>query len=175
MLAREFLVPPKKRPLFDTAKDIYLFRATGKNMRFPSLLAYASLLALTAAQSTTLPQCSQSFNGTIGNGTVGSEQQIKSTTVRTVNATDANQGVAVDRGYFYSIDNFSITKHNKTTGQAIAQWYGGKGGPIIHLDGGVVINGTLFAPHSSMFRHPPLYTPHNISQNTLHVSRHGMI
>ncbi|KIX04562.1 uncharacterized protein Z518_05432 [Rhinocladiella mackenziei CBS 650.93] len=113
--------------------------------------ASVSLFAATQAQaqSQTPPQCLRSFNGTIGNGTVGSEQQISSTTVRAVNTTDANQGVAVDRDYFYSIDNYSITKHNKTTGRALRQWYGGSDGPIIHLDGGVVINGTLYAPHSN--------------------------
>jgi hypothetical protein len=65
------------------------------------------------------------------------------------NATDANQGVAVDEDYIYSIDNFAISKRDKATGKALLQWYGGEDGPIIHLDGGVVINGTLYAPHSN--------------------------
>lgn len=101
------------------------------------------------AQSQNTPQCLSGFNGTVGNGTIGSEQQIESITIRRINATDANQGVAVDGSHFYSIDNYSITKHNKTTGEALLQWYGGDTGPIIHLDGGVVINGTLYAPHSN--------------------------
>lgn len=101
----------------------------------------------TLAQSTS--QCSSSWNGTIGNGTVGSEQQISSTTVRKVNSTDANQGVAVDSNYFYTIDDHSITKHNKSTGDPIQQWYGELGGSITHLDGGTVINGTLYCPHSN--------------------------
>ncbi|KAF2100598.1 hypothetical protein NA57DRAFT_74200 [Rhizodiscina lignyota] len=108
-----------------------------------------SLVAVAFAQHSALPQCSPSFNGTIGNGTAGSEQQISSTTLRIINATDADQGVAVDADHFYSIDNFSITKHRKATGQPILQWYGGEDGAIIHLDGGVVINGTLYAPHSN--------------------------
>lgn len=124
-------------------------------MRPQSLVVFASLLALTAAQdSTKTPiQCAANFNGTsgIGNVKAGNEQQISSITVRTVNSTDANQGVATDANYFYSIDNFSITKHNKTTGEPLLQWYGGPTGPIIHLDGGVVINGTLYAPHSSAY------------------------
>ncbi len=119
------------------------------NMRPLTVCLAATLGALAAAQSSTPVQCRGSFNGTVGNGTVGSEQQISSTTVRLVNATDANQGVAVDGDHFYSIDNFSITKHNKTTGEPTLQWYGGADGPIIHLDGGVVINGTLYAPHSN--------------------------
>jgi hypothetical protein len=120
-------------------------------MKSHSLLIGTSLLVSAAAQSQnqTQAQCLASFNGTIGNGTVGSEQQVSSTTVRMVNATDADQGVAVDGEHFYSIDNYSITKHNKTSGEALQQWYGGADGPIIHLDGGVVINGTLYAPHSN--------------------------
>ncbi|KAJ9634426.1 hypothetical protein H2204_006251 [Knufia peltigerae] len=123
-------------------------------MKFISHYAILAFAASAACQQTRPVQCLPMFNGTVGNGTVGSEQQISSKTIRSVNATDANQGVAVDATYFYSIDNFSITKHNKTTGQAIMQWFGGANGPIIHLDGAVVINGTLYAPHSN-YPHSP--------------------
>jgi hypothetical protein len=67
--------------------------------------------------------------------------------VRSVNAIDADQGDAVDDEHFYSIDNYSITKHNATSGSAIQQWYERADRPIIHLDSGVVINGMLYAPH----------------------------
>lgn len=100
-----------------------------------------------AAQSTT--QCSAGSNGTSFNGSAGSEQQLNSTTVRKLDAPDADQGVAVDADYLYSIDNYSITKHNKSTGEPLLQWYGGDYGAIIHLDGGVVIDGLLYAPHSN--------------------------
>jgi hypothetical protein len=66
-----------------------------------------------------------------------------------INASDANQGVAVTSSYLFSIDNYSITKHHRANGSAISQWYGGPSGSIIHLDGGVVINDTLYAPHSN--------------------------
>ncbi len=118
-------------------------------MKTMIFLLCLSLAAVVAAQNITQAQCLASFNGTVGNGTVGSEQQVSSITVRSVNATDANQGVAVDGEYFYSIDNYSITKHRKANGTALLQWYGGADGPVIHLDGGVVINGTLYAPHSN--------------------------
>lgn len=107
-----------------------------------------------AVSGQALPQCDPSTNGTTFNGTEGSELQLNSTTVRKVNAQDAIQGVAVDAEYFYSIDNFSITKHNKTTGDGLLQWYGGEDGPIIHLDGGVVIDGILYAPHSNYPQSP---------------------
>ncbi|KAF2416685.1 hypothetical protein EJ08DRAFT_98807 [Tothia fuscella] len=111
-----------------------------------SLLA-SWLFGITVAQVP--PHCQPSFNGTVGNGKAGSEQRLNGTTIRKIKAPDANQGVAVDAEHFYSIDNFSITKHRKNNSAPVLQWYGGANGPIIHLDGGVVINGTLFAPHSN--------------------------
>jgi hypothetical protein len=36
--------------------------------------------------------------------------------------TEANQGVAVDREFYYAIGNTKITKHYKTTGELVASW-----------------------------------------------------
>lgn len=115
------------------------------------LLSFATLLSYALSQQ---PQCQSNSNGTSFNGTAGSEQQLNSTTIRSVPAQDANQGVAVDAEHFYSIDNYSITKHHKANGSAIQQWAGDASGPIIHLDGGVVINGTLYCPHSNYPQSP---------------------
>jgi hypothetical protein len=117
-----------------------------------SLLSLALSISILPIALTQNPQCQPNSAGTTFNGTSGSETQLESTTLRLINASDANQGVAVDRTHIYSIDNFSITKHHKTNGTAIQQWKGDDpddGGAIIHLDGGVVINGTLYAPHSN--------------------------
>jgi hypothetical protein len=135
-----------------------------------------SFALLTYAQSTygqLSPQCDPSSNGTTFDGTAGSELQINSTTVRKVKAADAVQGVAVDADYFYSIDNFSITKHNKTTGESLLQWYGGENGPIIHLDGGVVINGTIYCPHSNYPQSPETSSVEMWNATTLeHIGSH---
>jgi hypothetical protein len=112
-------------------------------------LLYSLLLFSASTFAVTGPQCNSNSNGTTFDGEEGSEQQLNSTTVRKILAPDAIQGVAVDANYFYSINDYSITKHNKTTGKALLQWYGGEYGPIIHLDGGVVIDGILYAPHSN--------------------------
>lgn len=76
-------------------------------------------------------------------------QQLTATTLRTYPAFDADQGVAVDGRYFYSVDNYSITKHDRRSGKALRQWYGGADGPIIHLDGAAILNGKIYAPHSN--------------------------
>ena len=105
------------------------------------LTATFLLLLASPAFVETTPQCSPHSNGTTFNGMAGSEKQLKRTTVRKIRAVDAIQGVAVDKDYLFSIDDYSITKHNKTTGKRLVQWYGGDDGSIIHLDGDVVING----------------------------------
>lgn len=64
-------------------------------------------------------------------------------------APDANQGVAVDENYFYAIDNARISKHDKETGERVAQWDGEEEGIVLHLDSGVVVDGLLYAAHSN--------------------------
>ena len=64
-------------------------------------------------------------------------------------AAEARQGVAVDRNYFYAINNREIGKYDKKTGELVDRWQGPKNGPIIHLDSGMVGNGKLYAAHSN--------------------------
>lgn len=139
---------------------------------FPTTTTLVALgLVLQACAS---PQCDSSSNGTIFDGTADSELQLNSTTVRKVAAVDAIQGVAVDAKHFYSIDNFSITKHDKASGQALLQWYGGENGPIIHLDGGVAINGTIYCPHSNYPQSPITSSVEMWNATTLeHIASHS--
>jgi len=64
---------------------------------------------------------------------------------------DARQGVAVDEDFFYAVNNTRITKHDKVSGEALLQWDGGpeENGLLIHLDGAMVHEGRIFAPHSN--------------------------
>jgi hypothetical protein len=62
---------------------------------------------------------------------------------------DAGQGVAVDGGFFYAVDDRVITKYDKKTGSLVKRWEGERGGTIIHLDGGVVRGSRLYAAHSN--------------------------
>lgn len=70
-------------------------------------------------------------------------------TIGTFTTFDANQGIAVDETAFYAVNNFSVTKHDKVTGEALLQWAGPETGPVIHLDSGVVHEGVLYAAHSN--------------------------
>jgi len=62
---------------------------------------------------------------------------------------DANQGVAVDATHVYAIANARISKHDKATGERVAQWDGEAAGLVLHLDSGVVVDGRLYAAHSN--------------------------
>jgi hypothetical protein len=65
-------------------------------------------------------------------------------------APDARQGVAVDGRYFYAADNYSITKHDKQTGEAVQRWTGrAAGDPLVHLDSLATYEGKLYAAHSN--------------------------
>jgi len=67
----------------------------------------------------------------------------------TFSAPEADQAVAVDENHFYAIDNAEIGKYEKTSGKRIGGWKGAEGGPIIHLNSGIVIDGQLFCAHSN--------------------------
>jgi hypothetical protein len=74
--------------------------------------------------------------------------------VNTFYVPEANQGVAVDKNFFYAIDNRTIAKYDKTSGAFVAKWEGPVDGPIIHLDSGVVIEGKLYCAHSNYNQSP---------------------
>ena len=69
--------------------------------------------------------------------------------VRRIRAPEARQGVAADSGFLYAIDNRRIGKYDKRTGARVGGWEDPPGGRIKHLDGGVVIEGRLYAAHSN--------------------------
>ena len=75
--------------------------------------------------------------------------QRKFEEVKTFNAPEARQGVAVDENYFYAITNYKIVKYNKVTGDSVDAWEGKDNGPIKHLDSGAIIDGKLYCAHSN--------------------------
>jgi len=84
-----------------------------------------------------------------GSAATGEPATLTGEAVRSYDAFDANQGVAVDRRHFYAVNNRTITKHDRTSGEALLQFAGAEGGPIEHLDSGAVIDGRLYAAHSN--------------------------
>ena len=71
------------------------------------------------------------------------------TQIAAFDVPEAGQGVAVDAQFFYAVDNTTIAKYDKKTGARIKAWAQAKGGPLIHLDGAMVMDGKIYAPHSN--------------------------
>lgn len=94
---------------------------------------------------------------------------------RRFKAAEAIQGVAVDRDAFYAVNNFAIGKYDKRTGRKLAEWKGERGGPIIHLDSGVVRNGKLYCAHSNFPATPMVSSIEVWDAKTLrHVESHPL-
>ena len=101
-------------------------------------------------------------------------QQLEARLLRTYDAFDANQGVAVDRSHLYAVDNTSITKHSEETGAPLLQFAGADGGPLIHMDSGAVHNGRLYAAHSNYSESPMESSIEVFDARTLeHVESHS--
>ena len=101
-------------------------------------------------------------------------QQLEARLLRTYDAFDANQGVGVDRSHFYAVDNTSVTKHDRETGEPVLQIAGADDGPLIHLDSGAVHRGRLYAAHSNYNESPMTSSVEVFDARTLqHVESHS--
>ncbi len=96
-----------------------------------------SLLALTCI----LAACSSS---------AGEIPEYQAEIIAEFDASDARQGIAVDQNYFYAVNNYAISKHNKENGEVVAAWQGtSEGDPLFHMDSLLALDGQLFASHSN--------------------------
>jgi hypothetical protein len=89
-------------------------------------------------------------------------------------AAEARQGIAVDAQHVYVITDRAIGKYEKSTGKFVSKWEGKKGGPIIHFDAGVIVNGKLYAAHSNYPQEPMTSSVEIFDAATLkHVGTHS--
>ncbi len=87
---------------------------------------------------------------------------------------EAHQGVAVDADHFYAISNRNVGKYDKRTGQQLATWKDAEGGHLKHLNAGVVVDGKLYAAHSTYPSEPRLSSVEIWDTATLeHVGNHS--
>jgi len=88
--------------------------------------------------------------------------------------SEANQGVGVDARHFYAVDNYAIGKYDKKTGKLVKTWQGDKKGPILHLDGAMVMDGKLYAAHSNYPQWPMTSSLEIFDAETMeHVGTHS--
>lgn len=82
--------------------------------------------------------------------------EFQATVLAEFDAADARQGVAVDVDHFYAVNNFAISKHDKSTGELVGRWEGrSEGDPLTHMDSLVAVDGELVASHSN-YPHWPM-------------------
>ncbi len=74
---------------------------------------------------------------------------LQARTLRTYEAAEANQGVAVDRTAFYPIDNTVVARYERSDGRFVARWSGPSGGLIRHLNSCLADAGRLWCAHSN--------------------------
>jgi hypothetical protein len=87
---------------------------------------------------------------------------------------DANQGIGVDAGHFYAVDNYSIGKYDKRSGKLVKKWQGVKGGPIEHLDSAMVMDGKIYAAHSNYPKWPMTSSLEIFDAETMqHIGTHS--
>lgn len=86
---------------------------------------------------------------------------------------EARQGVAVDSLYFYVINNYTITKHEKASGKQLKAWNGKEFG-MKHLNSGIVIGNRLYCAHSNYPGYPMVSSVEVFDANSLEpVSTHS--
>lgn len=103
-------------------------------------------------------------------------------TLKSFKVKEAKQGVAVDDKYFYVINNSSITKHDKKTGELISRYDGSTKG-LKHLNSGKVYKGKLYCAHSNFPEIPMVSsieifdtkTMQHVGSRSLGISTHGSL
>jgi hypothetical protein len=99
-------------------------------------------------------------------------QQAKE--VRRFEISQAKQAVAVDKDYFYVINNSSISKHRKNDGKLMASWDGTREGLLTHLNSGMVMEGKLYCAHSNYPEEPMASSIEVFDTQTLeHIDNHS--
>lgn len=107
---------------------------------------------------------------TLINFTVHSQ---KTMTVKTFSVPNSRQGVALDKDFFYVINNNSITKHSKKSGDLIKTWID-KDSLIQHLNSGIIINNKLYSCNSNYPESPMASSIEIFDPNTLnHIGNHS--
>jgi hypothetical protein len=94
--------------------------------------------------------------------------------IRRIEAPAARQAVAAGPRHLYAIDNHTIHKLDKSSGEVEARWEGPEEGPIHHLNSGVVLDGRLYCAHSNYPGVPMLSSVEIFDASSLeHVDSHS--
>ena len=108
-------------------------------------------------------------------GTTEPTAKIASSTLRSYAVPEANQAVGVDDKFFYAVDNTTIAKYSKDTGERVAMFKGEKGGAFKHFDSAVVVDGKIYLAHSDYPEWPMTSSVEVFdAANLQHVESHSL-
>ncbi len=92
---------------------------------------------------------------------------LVATGIRRWPVLEANQAAAVDAVHFYGIGNHALVKHRKDDGERVAQWFGPRGGAIVHFNAGYVEGDRLVLAHSNFPQLPMASSIETYATDTL--------
>lgn len=75
--------------------------------------------------------------------------QLKARTTRTYEAQEADQGVAVDRRFFYPVGNTVLAKYEIASGRLVDRWTGPRHGLIRHMNSCLADSGRIWCANSN--------------------------
>ena len=116
--------------------------------KLPALIAASAVLAAVAIPSASAARPAAPAPAVQASATA-EPPSYPATPLTSYAAFDANQAIAVDAKYFYAVNNRTITKHDRRTGEPLLQFAGDTDGPFKHMDSGVVVGSKLYAVHSN--------------------------
>jgi hypothetical protein len=94
---------------------------------------------------------------------------------RRFKAVEANQGVVADNEFLYVISNSAIGKYRKADGERVLNWKQPKGGPLIHMNAGIMHEGKLYCAHSNFSQIPMTSSVEIFDPATLkHIGTHSL-
>jgi hypothetical protein len=90
-------------------------------------------------------------------------------------AIEAKQGVAADDDFLFVISNRAIGKYRKDTSERVGGWKDATNGPFVHLNAGIVRDGSLYCAHSNFPRVPMASSVEIFDTGTMkHVGTHSL-
>lgn len=101
--------------------------------------------------------------------------RLTASTARVYDAPSADQGVAVDAGHFYAVDNAVVAKHEIATGRLVKTWSEPTGEIVRHLNSCLADAGRLWCANSNYPRTPMASSIEVLDAATLeHVDSHSL-
>jgi hypothetical protein len=144
-------------------------------LRRPALEATLVFSCFAAACSPPVEPASAQVAKVAGGPELSQVPRFRAHTLRTYQAPEATQGVAVDAEHFYAIDNSVLAKYDIRKGQRVDGWDGRSHRLLRHLNSCIVLDGRLWCANSNYPETPMASSVEVFDPATLdHVESHSL-